>query len=621
MPIRVFNFPGPRGGFVSDSSPFALLPTEWSDCNNIRFHNRSVQRISGEESLYGTTALTTTPFHLQFMNGFGGNDHYYYVDNSGDTYRIGANSSSVSSPAEVTQLTQVAEAGELVSISATFPAIITLGADPDVPLAAGDTLEISGITGATDYNGNYGVVSVNQRVITTNINGTSLTGTPVYTNGLVNRKERFTASIIQMNIVSGGETIMINDGQRTPQYLATGPGNTTRLRDIPGWNYTVGTEVTADVIRPFKYVQVAGGITMTPIDGSAITSAPGTIRVSNRAAPGALPTWDPGLATADTADEFELAEGGNIIDMVSLGDTLCVFTSDTIYGLRVGTSSVTSTKLLEGRGMLSSHCGIEFFGKIFVVGNEDIYIFQGGAATQSIADERVRDFFFSDLDSAGTSRDRVFVMHNEREDEIWVCYPSTNNPGNCNRALIWNYSHNSWSLRDLPNVITGCIGPRRTVTGNMGQFQTFNYNDLALQLPGRLNDFINTMDVGNQMFQNGTSTAYTHEAFVERRGLDLAPDSPNYSKNISNIEFKLVSDGDVDIAVRASNTPNQAVDLTSTTDTQLQTRVLTTTGDDMSYKVSPRTNGKFMNIRIAGSSNWQLIDYAVDFSGTDTRVR
>ena len=55
------------------------------------------------------------------------------------------------------------------------------------------------------------------------------------------------------------------------------------------------------VIRPFRNVLVAANFRYTATSGGAITYAPGTIRVSDLAAPGALPTWDPVAATGSTS--------------------------------------------------------------------------------------------------------------------------------------------------------------------------------------------------------------------------------------------------------------------------------------------------------------------------------
>ena len=60
-------------------------------------------------------------------------------------------------------------------------------------------------------------------------------------------------------------------------------------------------------------------------------NAPSTIRVSNLAAPGELPTWDPTIAGATTADEFDLATNSPIVEMIPFQDSLAIYTEDSIF--------------------------------------------------------------------------------------------------------------------------------------------------------------------------------------------------------------------------------------------------------------------------------------------------
>ena len=422
------------------------------------------------------------------------------------------------------------------------------------------------------------------------------------TKGVGGTKTPLTTGVqYQMNPLNGGYVLQVNDGNRTPQYITSvGSGtDTTQLTDIPGWDYnTAYTDVRAAVIRPFKYVQVAGNITQTVTADNSVERNAGTIRISNLATPGNLPTWDPTLAAATSADEFELADNGEIIDMVSLGDNLMIFTDNTIFSLRLNSdNSSTVQKQLTGRGMLAVGCGIEFFGKLFVVGSEDIYIFQGGAGTRSVADSKVRDYFFDNLDA--TNYKNTYVIHNERHDEIWICFPETGNTA-CTKALIYNYVDNTWSKRDLNDVWPGSNGP--TITSN-----AFVLADQAPQLP--TTNKILTMDRGTTF----DGTAFT--SYVERKGLDISPGTPNISEWISDIYMILTGSGETTVITQATGTPGATVDFTSNDAT-------TSTFDPATeLKVSPRVNGKFLNIRIEGQNEWLLHRYTVNFKPSDRRTR
>jgi hypothetical protein len=55
----------------------------------------------------------------------------------------------------------------------------------------------------------------------------------------------------------------------------------------------------------------------------------------------------------------------------------------------------------------------------------------------------------------------MFVYPDYQNNEVWICYPSVDTAESyfspeatthCNRALVWNYRHNAWSFRDIPNL-------------------------------------------------------------------------------------------------------------------------------------------------------------------------
>ena len=105
----------------------------------------------------------------------------------------------------------------------------------------------------------------------------------------------------------GGRAIVLNKGNSTPQYLIdnTDDGQGLALADLPGWIYGSFNSITAGVIAGYDNVLVAGDLELN--DGTTITRAPGTIRISSQAAIGSIPqSWEPGaLSNKDTADEFE----------------------------------------------------------------------------------------------------------------------------------------------------------------------------------------------------------------------------------------------------------------------------------------------------------------------------
>jgi hypothetical protein len=98
-------------------------------------------------------------------------------------------------------------------------------------------------------------------------------------------------------------------------------------------------------------------------------------------------------------------------------------------------------------------CEVE--GRHFVFGDNDLYV-HDTHTKQSIADEKVKQYVFSGLNTAKS--DRCFVQHNPDLEEIYFCYVSQDDMAEflsaerCNRAAVFNYKNNTWSFMDLPNV-------------------------------------------------------------------------------------------------------------------------------------------------------------------------
>lgn len=225
-------------------------------------------------------------------------------------------------------------------------------------------------------------------------------------------------------------------------------------------------EVRCGVIRSFGDFLVAGNLVErdeVDLNSPIIRNLNGVIRTSDAAAPGAMPNnWNPFAAGVSTADEFVVADTGIVQDMVEMQGNLYIYSNNSISVMRLtgnatvplAVSPVTST-----HGCQTTGAVLEFEGKHFVIGSQDIYLFGGHPGSiQSISDKRVRNFFFQNLNPLNANR--MFTLLYSQKDEIWICYPTLESTtGDCNRALIYNYRNNTWTRRDLRGVVSGDIGP------------------------------------------------------------------------------------------------------------------------------------------------------------------
>ena len=119
----------------------------------------------------------------------------------------------------------------------------------------------------------------------------------------------------------------------------------------------------------------------------------------------------------------------------------------------------------------------------------------------------------------------AFVATNPSFNEAWICYPTTGNSV-CNRALVWNYVENTFTVRELSGVTYGCSGQIAVSVDDSFGADTISFDESSTtfdqaQLPLSKSQLVlvtNTpqilaIDVGNDFH----GTDFT--AQIERTGL------------------------------------------------------------------------------------------------------
>ena len=242
-------------------------------------------------------------------------------------------------------------------------------------------------------------------------------------------------------------------------------------------------DVRAGIVQSFGDLLVAGDLTEVDSTNNAkiIRRLSGVVRTSDVAVPGSVPNnWNPFAAGVSTADEFTLSETNVIQEMKSLQGNMYIYSSDSIHVMRLtgnATAPVSFAPNTDEYGCLTTGAVVEYDGKHFVVGANDIYTFAGNPGNiQSLSGKRVTQYFYNNLNPIHERQ--LFTLQNHQEEEIWVCYPTLNSTGGeCDEALIWNYRDNTWTIRDLDAVAAGDVGPIKgggiptatiAATGNSG---------------------------------------------------------------------------------------------------------------------------------------------------------
>ena len=124
----------------------------------------------------------------------------------------------------------------------------------------------------------------------------------------------------------------------------------------------------------------------------------------------------------------------------------------------VGVLSCSQKKLFSDTGLINENCAVEVEKKHYCFTRDDIIV-HDGVSKKSIADERVKNFIFGGLNV--NNSDVCYVTHDEGQNLIYFCYQSGDefasfpNANRCNRAAVYNYRADSWSMMDLPNTSAG----------------------------------------------------------------------------------------------------------------------------------------------------------------------
>lgn len=224
------------------------------------------------------------------------------------------------------------------------------------------------------------------------------------------------------------------------------------FQPIPGWNS--GDRCRS--LRSFKDFLIALDVTLGGTDYQTM------VKWSDAAQAGSPPAnWDTtsssSLAGENVLNDLE----SSIVDGLALGDSFIIYTDkETVRMDYVDQPFIFdfNTVFNQDAGMIAKNCVVEVEGKHFVFGRSDIYA-HDGVSKVSLVDGVIRSKVYSELDF--DLRSRCFVYHDAFQNEIAFCYPSTaddaqwklDDINGCNRAVVYNYRWQTWTVIDLPSIV------------------------------------------------------------------------------------------------------------------------------------------------------------------------
>lgn len=209
-------------------------------------------------------------------------------------------------------------------------------------------------------------------------------------------------------------------------------------------------------LRTYADLLVAINIT------EGVANYPNRIRWSEFAEAGTEPsTWDPD--TTNNAGLNDIVEmSAPLLDGLALRDVFMVYSDRETWQMNLigGIEVMEFRKVWDDVGVMSQNCIVEVDGQHIVFGLSDIII-HDGVSKKSIVDGRVKNRIFNTLDSK--KKEVCFCVHNPMRSEVWFFYASKFSKCQyvdtdyANEVAIYNYSNDTWSFADVPNVGAACL--------------------------------------------------------------------------------------------------------------------------------------------------------------------
>lgn len=428
-------------GIITDIPPYNLPEGAWSSGNNVRFLDNGVKKIAGYKAI-----LDNCPFPPYYITPYLASDGTYYW------VAFGATSIAVHNGSNWTDITRQEILYLDGAITAGATSFIVDAGTALNNLAASGYLFIGNDTTENQSTNRfelitYSAVDVGLRTITCTAtlydHADRAYIIPAQDTATINDAYQANETNYKWSTTNLNGLLIATNGIDPPQKWQLNGGIPNVQHPFVQLINWPSKDWSCKSIRSFKTFLVGLNWTRT-------NPEPRLVKWSTEASYGAEPfTWSETDATLD-AGEYELSDtAGEIVDGVALGDSFLIYKTDSIYVMNyIGTPYIFSFKLLSPNiGALSRNAIAEYEHGHFFIGNNDCY-HCNGQQVHALLPNKVKREMFESLQ--GDDYEKCYVVADHNRTEMLACFPTTNS-SYVNRALIWNWTTNVFSFRDLPS--------------------------------------------------------------------------------------------------------------------------------------------------------------------------
>ena len=412
-----------------------------------------------------------------------------------------------------------------------------------------------------------------------------------------------------------GAVLVATNGEDMPLWwpLVDGkPDHENPFETLPHWAEEKWIE--CQTVQGFKSFLFAGAI----FDDATNIRKDRLIAWSDMASQYEPPSsWDYTDPDGDAGIYELLDTEGPVVHIQQLRESLMIYKTDAIIVANfIGAPFMFGFQpLIEDVGLICKNAVTDFPGGHFFIGSNDCYT-NNGQTVQPLLTQKIRDKLYLDLD--GNTFSNCFAVTDWGNNEVWACYASVNSTY-CDKAIIWNYVNNTFSIRSLPELGHIKSGIAQYLQEDqMWEAQTYSWASTSRHWGTSSYDNV----VENLVFAStGDGKIYRHNAgntedgdimpsYVERTGMDLG--DPSSVKHVTAVWPKVWTSG-TDTTLKVSTGYQMSTEDPVTWDYTVDFN------PDIMSKISVRTTGKLLAIKFEsdGDFSWGVsgLEYEIAPAG------
>jgi len=311
-----------------------------------------------------------------------------------------------------------------------------------------------------------------------------------------------------------GTVLFINDGVNVPMYIIPEATEFYQYDAAPDnyvWNYNNDwSSLSAGFMRVFSTpnvgsILIAGNLTADVISSGLTVNFPATVRWSQAFGLNSGPTtWAPTIN--NVANELEVPVRGPVIDGFPCNGNffVCSYWDTVVFSPIAYQSSnapVLGVRLMnQGRGLLNENCWANADEAVFGVDARDIWVFNG-QTFKSLGNQRVKDWFYSNLNPSYP--ERTFVINNTSKNQIEIYFADLDSAdGWPNQMLSYRYD---LDVFNPPRAVSSASHATETPVWGLQPDSSLGYNPATrgvVYSQGVLDSYLVQKDQGYSFLNN-----------------------------------------------------------------------------------------------------------------------